>query len=391
VRSIVGIWLLSRLVVLAAMTLASSIAILDRDPESGVYAATIRLGDPSTVVQRLQQAVSIADVGWYAAIADTGYENVAYDDSQLRSWAFFPLFPMLWHAAAAVTGELPLTGMAIAHVFLLVGLLVVGRLGEEYGGDRSFATRAVFYLAFAPNSYFFSIPMTESLFLMLSASSFLAAARGSWIGAGALGALASATRPGGVLLLPALIVARVQDFLSSGQKASHWPRLVVACVPLLLVPVGLLAYMAFLGNLTGNPWAFRDIQSLWGRGSTFGVRSMLRPLLDYAADPGGVAADWNLVALNACAGVGAIAAAAVLAVRRRWAYALYTFSSIVVPLTTLTLSSMARFVLVLFPVFFVLAEVGRRRAVDQTIRVIFVFALALLSALFATHFSFALS
>jgi hypothetical protein len=159
----------------------------------------------------------------------------------------------------------------------------------------------------------------------------------------------------------------------------------------LLVPLGLLAYMGFLGSVTGNPMAFRDIESAWGRGSTLGVRSALRPLLDYAADPGSVAADWNLVALNACAAVGALAAAVVLAARRHWAYAVYTFSAVLIPLTTLTLGSMARYVLVVFPVFFVLAEAGRRRAVDQTIRVVFVAALALLSGLFAAHFSFALS
>jgi hypothetical protein len=390
-RAVFGMWLLSRAVVLAAMVLASSLTILDRDPESGVYAAAIRLGDPSKVVQRIQDAVLIADAGWYAAIADTGYESVPYDDSQPRSWAFFPLFPMLWHAAASLTGEYPLTGMALSHLFLLVGLLVVARLAEYFGRDQAFAERAVFYLAFAPNSYFFSLPLTESLFLMLSASSFWAAARGRWWSAGGLGALAAAARPGGILLLPALLVARLQDSIGWGKQRSHWLRIAAACVPILLVPLGLLAYMAFLSSLTGNPWAFRDIQSAWGRGSTFGVRSTLKPLLDYAADPGGVAADWNLVALNACAAVGAFAAAIVLGVRRQWAYAVYTFSAVLVPLTTLTLGSMARFVLVLFPVFFVLAEVGRHRPVDQTIRVVFVAALGLLSALFAIHISFALS
>jgi hypothetical protein len=391
VRSVLGIWLLSRLVVLVAMLLAASTTILDRDPETGVYAATVQLGDPATLVQHIQDAVVIADVGWYSAIADPGYESIPYDDSQPRSWAFFPLFPMVWRGAALITGEYPLTGMAISHVFLLLGLLVVARLAEYFGHERAFAERAVFYLAFAPNSYFFSLPMTESLFLMLSAASFWAAARGGWWSAGGLGALASATRPGGVLLLPALLVARVQDFLGSGKWPTSWLRIAAACVPLLLVPLGLLAYMGFLGRVTGNPWAFRDIQSAWGRGSTFEIRSTLRPLLDYAADPGTLAADWNLVALNACAAVGALAAAVVLAARRNWAYAVYTCTAVLAPLTTFTLGSMARFVLVLFPVFFVLAGLGRRRAVDQTIRVVFVAALALLSALFAIHFSFALS
>jgi hypothetical protein len=397
VRTVIGIWLLSRLVVLTAMTLASSLTVVDRDPDSGVYDAIIQLGNPSQVSQHIQDAVSVADVGWYAAIADTGYESVPYDDSQPRSWAFFPLFPMLWRGAAWMTGEYPLTGMAISHVCLLLGLLVVARLGECFSGDRTFAERAVFYLAFAPTSYFFSLPMTESLFLMLSASSFWAAARGRWWSAGGLGAFAAATRSGGALLLPALIVARIQHLVrapglrDSDRSMSYWLSTLGALAPLLLVPIGLLAYMAYLDRVTGNAWAFRDIQSAWGRGSTFGIRSALKPLLGYALDPGGVAVAWNFVTLNACAAVGAIAAAIVLAVRREWAYAVYTISAVVVPLTTLTLDSMARFVLVLFPVYFVLAELGKRRAIDQTIRVAFIATLSLLSALFAAHFSFALA
>ena len=47
--------------------------------------------------------------------------------------------------------------------------------------------------------------------------------------------------------------------------------------------------------------------------------------------------------------------------------------------------------MVVFPVYIVLAHAGRRHYVDQTIRIIFVALLTLMTALFAAHFALALS
>jgi hypothetical protein len=384
-RAAVTVWLLSRICVAAFMTLGAHVTVYGRDDEAGIYGAAIRLGDPSQVLGRFQQTVLVADVGWYYAIAQSGYEAIPFDTAQQRSWAFFPFFPMLWGATARTTGEFVLTGVALSHVCLLLALVAFARLVERLTSDRQLAARAVFYLGFAPSSYFFSLPLTEALYLLLSVSTISAAAGGQWWRAGALGALGAATRPTGILLFPTLLIARF--------RSSPWRRFdarsATEYLPLLFVPCGLLGFMWYLSELTGNPWAFRDSQQAWGR--TFGVRSMVLPFLEYVRDPGAVATPWSFTALHVCAVVVAVTAGVVLAVQRHFALAFYTLGGVLLPLSTLSLGAMSRFVVVLFPVFIVLAYFGRLPVIDQAIRVTFVALLAVMAGLFGAHIDFALA
>jgi len=55
------------------------------------------------------------------------------------------------------------------------------------------------------------------------------------------------------------------------------------------------------------------------------------------------------------------------------------------------LQSQARYAMVVFPAYMVLARAGRRERVDQLIRAIFLVLFALMTALFAAHFTIALS
>src|SRR4029077_2699644 len=66
---------------------------------------------------------------------------------------------------------------------------------------------AVLLTAFAPMAFFLSAVYSESLFLALSVGLFWSARKGRWAIAGALGALAGATRSVGVvLILPAVVL-----------------------------------------------------------------------------------------------------------------------------------------------------------------------------------------
>jgi hypothetical protein len=65
--------------------------------------------------------------------------------------------------------------------------------------------------------------------------------------------------------------------------------------------------------------------------------------------------------------------------------------AVLVALSSALLQSQARYAMVVFPVYMVLGTLGRRRNIDQTIRAIFLVLFALLTALFAAHFTLALS
>src|SRR5689334_7007016 len=185
--------------------------------------------------------------------------------------------------------------------------------------------------------------MTESLFLFLPVIAFYFAVRNHELGAEVIGALGSASRSNGIPLLPVLAVFYWQRH---GFRA--WPRRLLS---LLLIPLGLLAYMFFSWRMTGTPWAFVAAQASWGRHFGF----FLIPLFQYASKPYDIAVPWNALLLNFAAGLLSLWAVYSLVKRRDWSLALYQLLLIVMPLSTMTLLSLARYASVFFPLFIALA------------------------------------
>ncbi len=319
------------------------------------------------------------DSGWYVGVAKKGYEKIPFNADQAHDWAFFPLYPLLLRLTASLTGGFLLTGMILSNLFLLLALVLLHQTVTVFGYDEATASRTIFYLAACPTSYFFSLPLTESLFLLLTVGSVWAARRcDSWWLAGAFGALASATRYNGLFLLPVLAVMYWQ---------THRPfKFRTDILALCLLPLGLLAFMFYLFRITGNAFAFLEIQKAWG------VRSglFLYPLYNYLIYFHEISIMWNFRLLNFMAGVIALACGFALARRREWALSLYTFISVIIPLSTLTLESLSRYMMVVFPIFIMLALLGRRPLVDQTIRAVFLVLLGLLSAAYALSLSIAI-
>lgn len=332
------------------------------------------------VARVLRETVLHADINWYRGIAEEGYARRPFTDEKPYNWAFFPLFPVVWREAARLTGEYAVTGVLLTHVFFFFALLFFYRAAREFGLDADAADRAVFYLAAFPTSYFFSLPLTESLFLLLTVASFYAGRRGRWWAAGLLGALASATRVTGVLLLPALAVLYLQRY------GREWRRR--EALWLLLVPAGLFAFMLFLHAITGNAFAFRDVLVAWGR--TPGL--FVVPLWNYLSDPLLIASPWDFRLINFGAAALALVAGVVLLKRREWALGAYVLLCTLVALSSQLLQSQARYAMVLFPVFMVLAtRAAARPRLDQTIRAVSLVLLTLLTALFVGRFTIAMS
>lgn len=331
------------------------------------------------VARILRETVQTADVNWYRGIAENGYEKIPFNTDAPHNWAFFPLFPLVWRLASNVTGEFVLIGMALSHIFFLLALVLVHKTALAFNFDRRVADRSIFYLAVFPTSFFFSLPLTESLFLMLTVGSLYGAKRGRWWTACALAALASATRVTGVLLLPALAALYWQTY------GRAWRRGEV--LSLGVAPLGLLSFMGYLYTITGDPLAFKHILVTWGRSTGL----FLIPLFEYLQRPLLVAVPWDFRLINFAAATTALVCGVLLLKWRQWALAVYTLASVIVALSSLILQSQARYAMVLFPMFIVLAIAGERPRVDETIRAVSLALLCLMTALFAAHFSIALA
>ncbi len=370
---------LTRAVVLLIFILTGQIQLVPDPFNAGVTNSYLSL-QKIPVSRILRQEVQIADANWYVSIAAYGYERRAFENTTHHNWAFFPLYPLLLRAASWLTGELPLTGMLISHLFFLFALVLLHKTALAFGLDGATADRAIFYLAIFPVSYFFSLPLTESLFLFLTTGSFYFAKRERWWMAGLCGALASATRLTGVLLLPAFVVLYWQTY------RKFWPPR-PGLLALCLIPAGLLAFMVYLSALTGNALAFKGALAAWGRTTGF----FLMPLLRYMRHPLEIIAPWNPHFLNFGAAAMTLVCGLALLKRREYALACYTLAAVFVALSSVLLQSQARYASVVFPTFIMLAVWGRSERVDTLVRTVSLVLLGLMTALYAAHFSIALS
>jgi hypothetical protein len=374
VYSVLGAFAVSRAAVILLLVVGSQIAFVGKEYSNTIWRTEVSLS-AGRFWPELSRMAMVGDPWFYRRIAISGYEGTSLDGAPKNTWAFFPLYPLLVRALGGGGASFPIVAMLTSNVALFFALFAMAAAGRELGLADDEVERATWYVALFPTSYFFSLPMTESVFLLLSAASLLAAARQRWWAAGVAGGLASATRVIGICLLPALLLLPFQR----GERPSKrqlW---------ILIVPLGMAAFVCYLYLRTGDPLAFLHAQTLWGRGSFASF--------DSSALPGGlvVSKPWNFVALNAAAGLLMIAAGASFLLRRQWSYAAYTLLSVAVPLSSGSLQSIARYALVDFPLFYWLAGVCRTPARDRALTAVFVAILGWLVALFTLRVDFALA
>ena len=332
------------------------------------------------------------DAVWYLRIAESGYGG-----SDVRA-AFFPLYPLLVRAVAAPFGASPGALLVAAHAVALaafLGALVLLHRLVTLELGRPLARPALLLLAVFPAAVFFGAPYSESLFLLLAVGAFYAARTGRWAWAGAAAAGAAATRSAGVLLLLPLAML----------WWSSRPRKARDAAWLVLGPLGIAAYAAFLGLSESDAWRFLDVQDAWSRELTVplggawdglgaavdGARQLLsgqREVVYFeqaAGDPYRIAAI-NLMLFGSL--VFALAACVGCFRRLPKAYGAWVAASLVLPLTfpvkPQPLMSLPRFLAVLFPIFMWLAVWSEERRATARVAAVSALGLGLFTAQFAS-------
>jgi hypothetical protein len=347
------------------------------------------------------------DAVWFTRIAEHGYGKFAT--------AFFPLYPALTRVMGLVMGGKFSEGGIIVSLACFAGALtLLYRLVRDDFGATA-AAWTVILLSFASTSFFFQAVYSESLFLLLTVASFAAARRGRWVLAGLAGGLAALTRSAGLLLLVPLAWMWLEQYRGGALRlpgaVSVQPLLArgrqrfVSLAALLLVPLGLGIYMAYLKVRFGDPLEFMVAEKHWNRhlhlptvAVVEGVQAVWRSIRAIAADPGMYIrlqrlpfhAQWVTLG-NLTAFVALVFAVVALAASWRKlpsAYTVFAAVSLLLPLSYPThstpLLSFPRFVLVDFPLFIALALlVERRPVVRWALTGLFVVSLAVLTVLYA--------
>jgi len=309
------------------------------------------------------------DAQHYIQIGTQGYHGTDI--------AFFPLYPFLIHILGDWLGDHLVAGLLISNLAFLIALAYLYALVKLEYGEESTAFHAIFYIAIFPTAIFFSAVYTESLFLALTVASVYYARHGNFITSGVCGALASLTRVEGVLLMLPLAY-EVWRAWRERRGTTWWRGLIGLCV----VPVGLFVYMGYLYALVGDPMAFSKIQSHWNRHLAAPWLAFYNTFKEIGRHP--LASSVTVNHFIELTFTLIFVALLVVAFRRlRPSYALYFAVSLLVPMSTASLMSMPRFVLVVFPAFILLALWGQKPVVNSAIVSLSLPMLGLFTVLYA--------
>ncbi len=228
---------------------------------------------PASAIRPILDVLTSWDGVWYMRIVRSGYPiyvrpNVTYGVSDARA-AFFPLYPMLVRFADhVIPGDDTIAALVVNLVLGAVAVMLVGLLARELF-DVNIAERTMVLFAIFPGSFVLSFAYTEALLIVLAAGCMYFLLKRNWWAAGILAALGTATRPNGVALIAACLVASIVAI----RRRREWMSLVAV----VLSPLGFLGFQWWIDRRTGEPgvW-FRVQREAWGEGTSFGATALRR-------------------------------------------------------------------------------------------------------------------
>jgi Glycosyltransferase family 87 len=314
------------------------------------------LPKPKSAFRLMIDALGSWDGTWYVRIAQLGYPDsvpahVTYGQIEARA-AFFPLFPWLIRAANfIVPGDVVMAALVTNLVLGAAFVYLVGCIARRVSDD-DVARRAMVLTALFPGSVVLSFAYAEALLLVLAAGCLLSLLQKRWWLAGALGAFATFTRPNGIAVVAACVVAAALAW----RRDREWRGLAA----IALSPLGFVAFQWYIGAQAHERgvW-FRVQREAWREGTSYGgtaLRSLSRFLLHPFSSPTNAVTAASVVVL----GVGLVA------LRRAHLPATlvaYTLASVVLMLLPATITARPRFLTTAFPLAIAAAAVwpGRRR------------------------------
>jgi Gpi18-like mannosyltransferase len=290
--------------------------------------------------------------GW-ANFDGEHYLSIAQSGFGLGEQAFFPLYPLfIKFLSGRSLFSLNLWGQIISNISFLVALFGFYKL-MRLDFSEKISRLAVILMLIFPTSFYFAAVYTESLFLALVVWSFYLARKDKWLPASLLGMFASGTRVIGIILLPVLLV---EYFV---QKRKLVPS-AYSLFTLLLIPLGLFAYMFFLYRITGDAFKFIHALPTFGEQRSSALILLPRvfyryifkilPNINYSYFAGTFTTVMEFIV-----GLLFLFMSVYSFFKLRLSYALFLSLGYLIPTFSGSFSSLPRYVLILFPVYIILA------------------------------------
>jgi Gpi18-like mannosyltransferase len=268
-------WLLSRLIITIGMQLIAPAIPLNPVSFNDVGQDTLQI--KNFIPHSSWELFTHWDGEHYRNIATKGYTynaNLVYKEHiytsiQRYNIAFFPLFPLVIKMLMSIGIPFDIAGTVINNIVFLVTLLIFYPWINKMHG-KSIAKWTIVVMTWFPISLFCSVTYTESFFLLLTTSTLICFESHQYIRASFFGILATATRPPGLVLIPALLVF-------SWMERRH----LIAYLSAVVMAGGLIVFSLFCWKKFNEPFAFLLAQSGWPQPSWSGLlKDIFNPILE---------------------------------------------------------------------------------------------------------------
>jgi len=197
------------------------------------------------------------DGHWYRAIALHGYVVPPHTHHHQTPWPFFPLLPEVLRAVSSAGIPVTAAGIVCNHVAFFVALVGIHRLAARHGSPST-ARLAVWIAALGPMSFVFSMLYPSAIFLAASVWAFVLVEERRDLAAGFAAAVAALSRPNGIIVVVALVVA----------VGFAVRRVVIVVAPVVVALGGWLWFNAWR---TGDPLRFFDAKRAWHEVTLFNI------------------------------------------------------------------------------------------------------------------------
>jgi hypothetical protein len=329
-------YVVSRICVLAGTSVRVAQLVVD-ERSDGVI-------ESPSATSLITEVLTSWDGRWYLEIARQGYPgsippDITYEQLEARA-AFFPMYPGTIRVADTVLpGGDTFAALLVNFVLGAISVVLVGVLARRVYGT-SVAARSMTLYAMFPGSFVLSFAYSEALLIVFAASCLLLLLDEQWLLAGLAAALATATRPNGVAVVAACVVAAA---IAIKQRRA-WGSLVTV----LIAPLGFIGFQLYVDDTANERGAwFRVQREAWSEGTSFGATAVKNTFgfitspLDSPADALTALSLLALLAMLSCAW------------KKRLPWPWVAFSVVVIALMLIpeTVTARPRFVFTAFPLF----------------------------------------
>lgn len=282
------------------------------------------------------------------------------DHDRLVQLVFLPGYPIAVRIVNILVGNYLYSGLMVSALCFAGTGCVFYRL-MRLDHDHDHALRALKYLCIIPGAFFFAAPMSESLFLLLSAGCVYLSRKRKWGFSCLLGALAAFTRSLGMALFVPVLFEMAACAVREKGGRGFW-RFGL----LLLIPAGFAVYCFINYQVSGDAFKYMEYQSEhWGQnlGLFFNTAAYQ---LDNAVWRWGTDKRmfWGLWLPNLLAAFVALGIMSAAAKRMRPGYTAWFIAYFFIAIGATWLLSAPRYLAALLPIPMALAAITKRKEAD---------------------------